>query len=150
MSPKSLFVLILISCSSVNAQTLSVSPWSFSLWGSIEGISEVSLEIDFVGFHYFHAWDKQVYRNILNDELVTKTSSFAISVVPLRLKYLRLGAIFFDHKFPISNASKYNLLLEIQYPFHRFILSYKHISNGFSVFNETNPGYDTLSLKVRF
>lgn len=144
-----LFLLLLIS-SSAYSQTLSVSPWSFALWGSIEGISEVSVEYEFIGLHYFHSWDENEYRNILNDELVTKTSSFAISVVPLRMKYLRLGGIFFDRKFPISNASKYNLLLEVQYPIGRFAISYKHISNGFSLFNETNPGYDTLSLKFRF
>lgn len=144
-----LFTLLLFS-SSAHSQTISVSPYSFALWGSIEGISEVSVEVQFVGFHYFYSWDNTEYRNILNKELVTKTSSFAISIVPLRMKYFRLGGIFFDNKFPISNASKYNLLLEVQYPIGRFAVSYKHISNGFSLFNETNPGYDTLSLKFRF
>lgn len=111
-------------------------------------MSEFYAEYKFVGLHYFHNWDETLYALDNSDQIIRKTSSFALSVVPVDLTYFRAGMIFFERRFPVSIASKTQFLLEASLPIKRFTISYRHISNGFGFFNDVNPGIDAFSVKV--
>lgn len=113
-------------------------------------MSEFYAEYKFLGLHYFHNRDETLYALDDSDEIVRKTSSFALSVMPVDLPYFRAGMIFFEQRFPVTIASKTQFLLEAKLPIRRVTLSYRHISNGFGMFNEINPGVDSFSVKVHF
>lgn len=113
-------------------------------------MSEFYAEYKFIGLHYFHNWDETRYALNGSDEIVRKTSSFGLSVVPLDLKYFRAGLIGFQRRFPVTKASRVHFLLEASLPIRRFTISYRHVSNGFGLFNEINPGVDAFSVKVHF
>lgn len=113
-------------------------------------MSEFYLEYKFLGAHYFHNWDDTRYALNGTDEIVQQTSSFALSVTPVDLTYFRAGMIVFERRFPVNIASHFQFLLELNLPIRRFTVSYRHISNGFGVVNEINPGVDSFSVKVHF
>lgn len=112
------------------------------------GMTEMYAEYKFVGLHYFHNREDTRYILDDSDEIIDRTSSLALSITPLDLTYFRAGMIFFERRFPVDIASRAQFLLEASLPIHRFTISYRHISNGFGLFNEINPGIDTISVKV--
>lgn len=150
---RTLFIVIsLLALWGTNAcsQNIGLSPSSHKLWGETEGISEFYVEYEFLGFHYFHSWDDRQYTLNDSDRVVRKTSAVAFSVMPVDVTYFRAGMIFFDRRFPVDIGSQAQFLLEASVPIRRFTLSYRHISNGFGLVNEINPGLDSFSVKYRF
>jgi hypothetical protein len=113
-------------------------------------MSEFYAEYKFLGVHYFHNWDETLYFREGTEEIIQQTSAFALSVTPVDLTYFRAGMILFDKRFPVDISSHVHFLLELSLPIRRFTISYRHISNGFGVFNEINPGVDSFSVKVHF
>ena len=144
-----LFILFFIPSISLG-QSFGVAPYSFSFWGSIDQTTQFSAEYEMVGIHYFHTWDEEVYRTSDTGQFVKKTSSFAVSVLPLDIRYLRFGGALFSNRFPITNANRLHFYLELNLPVWRFEISYRHISNGFNLFTENNPGFDTIGMRFRF
>ena len=149
------YILILISVlvfpwTDAHSQSIGISPVSHKFWGETVGMSEFYVEYQFLGLHYFHNRDDRLYALDGSDEIIQKTSAMAFSVTPLDFNYLRAGVIFFDRRFPVTIASRVQVLLEARLPIRRFTLSYRHISNGFGLFNEINPGIDSFSVKVHF
>ena len=145
------FILLLAFFpATVFSQSIGISPASHKFWGETEGISELYVEYTFLGAHYFHNWDDTRYSLNGTDQIVEQTSSFALSVTPVDLTYFRAGMILFERRFPVNIGSRVHFLLEASLPIRRFTLSYRHISNGFGVFNEINPGLDSFSVKVHF
>lgn len=134
----------------VLSQSVGISPVSHKLWGETEDISEFYAEYKFVGIHYFHNWDDTRYAMDGSDRVIMPTSAFAVSVLPVDLTYFRAGMILFDRRFPVDIASRVQFILEANLPIRRFTISYRHISNGFGMFNEINPGVDSFSVKVHF
>ncbi|MCC5942257.1 MAG: hypothetical protein JJU37_12015 [Balneolaceae bacterium] len=132
------------------AQSVSVAPYSFNFWGSIDQTSQFSAEYKMAGIHYFHTWDDEVYRTSTTGQFAKKTSSFALSLLPVDFTYLRFGGIFFTNRFPITSGNRVHFYLELNLPIRRVDLSYRHISNGFNLFTEDNPGFDTIALRFRF
>ena len=142
--------------------SVGVAPYSFKFWGAVDGASSITVDyrmsfIDLPGFmeppiigaHYFYQWDKKIYNSAAAGP-VTKTTTTAISLTPLNLKYFHLGGIAATSRFPISKTPKVNFYLQAVLPVWRFELRYTHISNGFGLLYDLNPGFDTLSLHVRF
>lgn len=113
-------------------------------------MTEFYAEYKFVGLHYFHNWDETRYVLEDSDEIIRQTSSLALSVTPLDLTYFRAGMIVFERRFPVDIASRVQFLLEVSLPIRRFTISYRHVSNGFGLFNDINPGVDSFSVKVHF
>lgn len=113
-------------------------------------MTEFYAEYKFLGLHYFYNWDKSLYALEGTNEIISQTSSFALSVTPLDLKYFRAGMIVFERRFPVTVASRVHFLLEASLPIGRFTVSYRHISNGFGLLNEINPGVDSFSVKYHF
>ncbi len=145
------FIAILaFSWTDALSQSIGISPVSHKLWGETEDISEFYAEYKFVGLHYFHNWDDTRYAMDGSDQVIMPTSAFAVSVLPVDLTYFRAGMILFDRRFPVDIASRVQFILEANLPIRRFTISYRHISNGFGMFNEINPGVDSFSVKVHF
>lgn len=113
-------------------------------------MTEFYAEYKFVGVHYFHNRDETKYTMDGSDRIIKPTSAFAVSVLPVDLTYFRAGLILFDRRFPVDIASQAQFILEASLPIRRITISYRHISNGFGMFNKINPGVDALSVKVHF
>lgn len=113
-------------------------------------MTELYAEYKFLGLHYFHNRDETRYSMDDTNEVIKKNSSLALSVVPVDLTYFRAGLIVFQRRFPVTVASRVHFLLEASLPIRRFTISYRHISNGFGVFNDINPGVDSFSVKIHF
>jgi len=110
------------------SQSFGVSPSSHKLWGESTGITEFYVEYKFLGLHHFQNWDDSQFVVKGTSDIISNSSSLALSIVPLDLTYFRAGMIFFERRFPITKGS----------------------SNGFGMFNEINPGVDSFSVKVHF
>ncbi len=147
------FFLFLLFCFSPFisvAQSISVAPYSFAFWGSVDQTSQFSIEYKMAGIHYFHAWDDRVYRTSTTAQFAKKSSSFAFSFLPVDFRYARFGGILFNNTFPITSGNKLHFYLELNLPIRRFDISYRHISNGFNLVTVDNPGLDTIGLRYRF
>lgn len=142
--------------------SVGVAPYSFKFWGAVDGASAITvdyrmsfinlpglMEPPVIGAHYFYQWDKTVYNSSVAGS-VTKTTTTAISLTPLNLKYFHLGGIAATDGFPVSKTPKINFYLQAILPVWRFELRYTHISSGFGLLYDLNPGFDTLSLHLRF
>ncbi len=143
-------LLLVFSWTTARSQSVGVSPSSHKFWGDTENVTEFYAEYKFVGVHYFHNRDETKYTMDGSDRIIKPTSAFAVSVLPVDLTYFRAGMIFFDRRFPVDIASQAQFILEASLPIRRFTISYRHISNGFGMFNKINPGVDALSVKVHF
>lgn len=144
--------------------SVSVAPYSFKFWGAVDGATSVGAEykLSFLfnsenspfyppvaGVHYFHQWDKRSYLPEKGGS-VTKTSSLVFSIIPVNVKYARLGGIVAQKNFPLSRSPRAHFYLQAVIPFGRFDIRYTHISNGFGILHDINPGLDTLSLHIHF
>lgn len=162
-----LILLLAFVSTAVSAQNFSVSfaPYSFKLWGVVDRATSVGIDykLSFLynrenslfrppvaGLHYFHQWDRTVYRITHREWETTKTSTVALSLVPLDLKYFRLGGIVAKNNFPLSLSPRANFYLQLVLPVKRFDIRYTHISNGMGFTHEVNPGLDMLSLHYKF
>ncbi|MDR9366315.1 MAG: hypothetical protein RI575_13335 [Balneolaceae bacterium] len=143
-------IFLVFSWTHARSQSIGVSPASHKFWGETVGITEFYAEYKFLGVHYFHNWDETLYFREGTEEIIQQTSAFALSVTPVDLTYFRAGLMLFDKRFPVDISSHVHFLLEVSLPIRRFTISYRHISNGFGVFNEINPGVDSFSVKVQF
>lgn len=163
---KNMVIGIMLSLAAIPLQaqdfTVGVAPYSFKFWGAVDGATALSadykmsfielpgiLDSPVAGIHYFHQWDKTIYNSSIAGR-VTKTTTAALSLTPVNLGYFRLGGIFSTHGFPVSRTPKSNFYLQAVLPLRRFEVRYTHISSGFGVLYDLNPGFDTVSLHVRF
>ncbi|MDZ7720667.1 MAG: hypothetical protein U5K72_17755 [Balneolaceae bacterium] len=145
-----LIAVLVFLWTDARSQSIGISPASHKLWGETVGLTEFYVEYKFLGAHYFHNWDKTLYSLNGSDKIINQTSSLALSFTPLDLDYFRAGMMVFQRRFPVTVASRVHFLLEASIPIHRFTISYRHISNGFGLLNEINPGVDSFSVKVHF
>src|SRR5690625_4171650 len=98
-------IALLLMSAPLSAQDFSVgvAPYSFKFWGAVDGASTITVDyrmsfIDLPGFmeppiigaHYFSQWDKKIYNSAAAGP-VTKTTTTAISLTHLNLKYFHLG-----------------------------------------------------------
>lgn len=162
-----LALLLAVLSTPVNAQNFSVSvaPYSFKLWGVVDRASSVGIDYKLpflynkennlfrapvIGLHYFHQWDRNIYRTKKKKSKTIKTSTIALSLVPLDLKYFRLGGIIAKNNFPLSLSPRTNFYVQLVLPIKQFDVRYTHISNGMGFTHDVNPGLDTLSLHFKF
>ncbi|MEX2600876.1 MAG: hypothetical protein WD355_04465 [Balneolaceae bacterium] len=136
----------------IYSQSLSVSPTSFKGWGQTPGMSELSVSYKNVSIHYFYVYRTYYgyYRH--RGELVYaghSQSTFAISYLPVSIyDIVRAGVMLSEKNFPLENGAKLNFWLEGGVDIGRFRISYVHISNGFGILHELNPGMDTIRFTV--
>jgi len=150
---KKLLLLLLLITGTANAQTLTVSSPSLSLWGKTPAIMEMSVGYKDVGVHYFHVMEPYylVRDAPFGMQYVAgqTTSNVGVSYSPINLfDIIRFGGMYFFKPFPVDIGERFNFLLDIGYNFRNFRISYSHISNGFGIPNEVNPGVDTIKLTV--
>lgn len=141
---KALFFILLFT-TSLSAQSISVSLPSFEFWGESKMISEVSVEYNDIGLHYFHSFTpKKPYMTDNNQ------SALGLSYSPLEWKFAKLGIIATNKPFPTERSIQANFLLDFGFSISKVSLSYRHISNGFGLIHPINNGYDAITITVQF
>lgn len=138
-----LLLLLLLWCSSIHAQSISINLPSFDFWGSSKMIGHVHIENYNVGVHYFHVIDKS--RPYMNSY---RQSSFGFSYSPIDLNYIQLGIITNTKPFPTNNSVKTNFMLNVGITIKNVRIYYIHISNGFGIRHPVNYGYDSIGLRI--
>lgn len=138
-------LFILLFTTSLSAQSISVSLPSFEFWGESKMISEVSVEYNDIGAHYFHSFTS--YKPYMMDN---NQSAFGISYSPLEWKFARLGVIATNKPFPTEKSIQANFLLDFGFNISNIRFSYRHISNGFGLVHSVNNGYDAMTITVQF
>jgi hypothetical protein len=142
--------LILFLAVHTHSQSLGISPYSFKAIGGIHSTSEIFFLYEQFGIHYFHTWDHNQFQTEEDKIITQKSSSLAVSFTPVRLTYFNAGAIYFKNRFPVTIGNRLHFMLALSLPLDRLTISYKHISNGFGLIYELNPGIDTISLQYKF
>lgn len=72
---------------------------------------------------------------------------------PINFSYknfeLNAGAGVFNRKYPTNQGAYLNFTIELYYNITNHIsIGYEHISNGFGLLHDLNPGVDNFSLKI--
>lgn len=126
------------------SQSISYSPVSFPAWGQVDGITEFSVEYYNTGIHLFVPY-------YTSETFAGKTTeNFGLSYTPINIKDIfKIGGIATLKEFPRSNVTNLNFLLDLGYENENVRIAYRHISNGFGLFHEHNPGYDTLTFTIK-
>jgi len=155
-----LILLCILSPSIVVGQefSVSVSPQSVKAWGIVEdavGFSAVfAIPVagnPIVGVHYFHSRDsKNDYILASSGRLVRKTSTLAASILPINLNYVRVGGMYTARSFPVSESPKFSFVVQAAIPISFFEVRYTHMSNGFGILHDINPGIDFISFAIKF
>ena len=159
-----LILISLLLLSSAQAQSITIAPTSIHLWGKTPGMMEMAVSYKDIGVHYFHNHSPSVLAyqsdqgvridHILPDMtgryVIEQTrSNIAASYTPVKIGgIIRAGGMLFANQFPIRSGQRLNFFLDIGYNFDRFRISYSHLSNGFGLVNEINPGLDSIRIKV--
>lgn len=143
-------ITFLLLPSVIAAQSISVAPTSFKAWGKTGYYSSISASYKNIGIHYFHPYKTLYWKNENYEGNGPETTpAFAISYTPINVEdILRAGAIIFDRPFPIKIGSQINFKLSAGYSFGIVRVSYVHISNGFGIMNDVNPGMDMMQLSL--
>lgn len=142
---RTLLILLFIPMSAM-AQSVSVSSPSFALWGSSEGLAQLSVEYKNIELHYFH-YMQEPHPLASNHHL----STMGISYKPISIKnILNLGVLLTHKPFPTMKSVRTNFIVDVGINIDRFRIYYMHISNGFGLQgNSYNDGYDSITMRVR-
>lgn len=138
-----IIILAFIPTSVTYAQSVTMSPLSMKGWGTTPDMAQVAVQYEGFGVHYFHNWNEHIY----NYEGITQPS-FAVSYSPIRLKHFEFGGMFSFNKLPVTTATNLNFILSAVLPIDNFDILYTHISNGFELLHDTNPGMDFISVRI--
>lgn len=135
-------VLVLIPCLA-SAQSVSVDPYSFDVWGDMKASTMVSVEYKIIGLHYIKV-HKEQYSPITEEP--TPASMLAVSIMSPYIKdLLRGGIIYFTSEFPTPTDTRLNAFIEASYPIKENIrIHYRHISNAGT--GDTNHGIDYVGI----
>jgi hypothetical protein len=138
-------ILAILLASPLKAQSVSISPYSFNLWGKSVGMIEISARDFNTGFHYFMPTDTS--ERLYKDEPSRLVPAFAVSYA-FRWKAFEFGPMLFDRPFPIVQGSRLNFFIDLGFEIGSVRISYKHVSNGFGLMNPMNPGVDSLTIRI--
>lgn len=140
------------------------SPWSVKVWGKAPAMQKLTLRWGSLELVYLHTFKTlyhvdRVYHLYGTD--VAETSEYhgsyvALFVMPVQLDAGRFRASagagwFFFKRFATGSGQHLNFTIQLSYMLtDRLGLMYSHISDGFGILNEFNPGVDNFSIKVTF
>lgn len=163
---KYLLTTLLLSLTVIaHGQTISVSPTSIPLWGQIRQTAKISIEykdFELVGVHAFEDYyDTEMTPVQKSNGYVIKRPGkyegtyIGLFYTPLDYSYrgfeVDAGAGFWNRKFPTRHGVRFHFTLSLSYMITDDIgVGWSHMSNGFGVIDNLNPGLDHLSIKVRF
>jgi len=138
-------LLILLLPATSMAQSGGVGH-SFKFWGQTEKTTEINVSHNNLTFHYFHNNSVRHYYKDGNKYEVVRTSTPAISFTPINVKFISFGFIISPKKFPTVRSSNANFIIKAKIPVGKLSLYYTHISNGFGLLHDVNPGVDLISI----
>lgn len=150
---KTVLLFLTFMTSVAYGQSVSFSPMSFNFWGRTPGMSSVAIEYKQFGLHYYYPFTPYYYVGDIehNAPEIPKTqSNIGISYAPIQVfNTVTAGAYIFAKKFPLSHmGQRVNFFVDIGFSVNRFRVSYHHISNGFGLVTEFNPGVDSIRLTI--
>lgn len=132
---------------SLQAQSVSFAPLSFKSLGSTPSMGAVTVEHKGFGLHYFYNYTEKVWTD---GEVQSNTrSAFGLSYAPLRRDWVQAGAILFHRSFPVEKAVQFNFYFELGWMFGPVGVYYRHVSNGFGLLHDVNPGVDHILMRVQ-
>lgn len=161
MKKLGLLIVLLLVGQVCFSQSFNVAPYSMKLWGQTQDMGSIDAGYGMISVHYFFTYkdNERFYDGSPRGELETSTvgkfiknqNTLAISVKPLSFRNIaRAGVMFSLNKFPSTNGSRLNFTLEVGKDITDNIrLSYRHISNGFGIQNNYNPGLDTFQITIK-
>jgi|SRR5690625_727197 len=152
---KTILLFITLTTSVAYGQTIdiSVAPTTFTFWGKTPGMSHLSIEYNRFGAHYFHPYTVYYYTGDIEHgaPVLPRTHpNIALSYSPIQiLGIVNAGAYVFAKKFPITYmGQRVNFFVDVGFNIKRFRVSYHHISNGFGIVTDFNPGVDSIRLTI--
>lgn len=129
---------------------LSISPYSFSLWGKTPATARYSIEYNIFEVVYIHSYNR------LYDPKGGRMQedNFALFVKPIHYSYKRLsvsgGIGYYLKGMPTTNCNHVNFQFQLDWKLSkRFGIRYTHNSDGFGLFNWINPGLDNFSINIK-
>lgn len=162
--------LIILGISEIGkSQSVSFSPTSVPLWGQIPSTAKASVEYkDFeiiavkaMQTMYDYHGTPDMYSNINSKGSIFDRPGkysgyyFGLFYSPLSVEYGNLsangGVGLWNRRFPTKNGEHIHFKLSASYKIHdNFSVEYEHLSNGFGIINQLNPGIDHFSIKYHF
>lgn len=155
---KQLFYILsifLITCS-VKAQTVSFSPTSIDVWGTVDKTMKVSVE-----YKNFEATIIRPYKDFdyisYEGEYMGSYKGWFIGLfynpIDFDVKSLNIksGVGLLHRPFPNEIGERLQFTMKLSYRLTDHIgISYSHYSNGFGLWNYFNPGLDNISIAYHF
>lgn len=156
---------------------LTVSPYSIDLWGSTPATSKITASYGMFEVIWFHGF-KTLYDTpglMKNSHKVSifapqmrimdkgKQASdyryggnyFSIFINPIQYHFWKFsitgGIGWFFRKLPDVRGRHLNFQLQLTYQIKDWIgISWSHVSSGFHIFTDVNPGVDNISIVISF
>lgn len=148
---KKLLLLLLLPMG-LQAQSVSVDPYSFQAWGELKASTMISVEYKVAGLSHAGLHYIKVHRTQYSPltEASTPPSVLGLSVTtPRIIDILRGGIIYFTRNFPTPTDTKLNAFLEASYEVIEHLrIHYRHFSN--IGIGDTNHGVDYIGLSYHF
>lgn len=154
---KNIIVILLLLPISGVAQSIEISPSSMKLWGQIPSVAKVAAE--YKDFEAIWLIPYRHYEFVMpaTGEHKGSSNDFNIGLFYKPVSVSKgdfsasggVGAFF--QRFPTGKGSIVNFTLEVEYRINKsFSVQYQHLSNGFGIQNDFNPGLDNLSIVINF
>lgn len=146
------FVLALVAGPmALRAQQIAVSPVSVPLWGRAPHTSKLA-----VSYHDVELVVLYAFCNGITDLQGAPYEGlfYGLFWTPINIDLWRFrleGGAGYMTKYPTKNGTHLLFTAKVTYRINDWLgARYSHISNGFGLLNELNPGLDAISLVYRF
>ena len=133
---------------SLQAQSITFSPTSVPLWGTAPATGKITAE-----YRSFQAVYLYAFKTMYDDRGGQYSGGFFALfwnplVIGLNSFEVRGGAGYFFRRYATINGTHINFQFQTNYQItDRLGITYQHISNGFGLFNDINPGIDNIGIK---
>src|SRR5699024_10913389 len=132
-----------------SGQWLQVSPTSMPLWGQSPQVAKISLgyrSVELVYLSGFKTLYDQQYATFGGEYVGVFWNPFTVEKGPVKFSG---GAGYFFREYPTVNGTHIHFSLKFSFRVsERLRLQYGHISNGFGLFSNLNPGVDNIGLVI--
>ena len=107
-----------------------------------------------IGIDYYSLGVFFIHNSNVNNKDEVNHNMFGISLTPINIEYrllsLRAGVVYLFKNFPEKyRGAKVNYTIALYFDLTDwFSVGYFHLSNGFRLFHNYNPGMDAITLKI--
>ena len=140
--------IFVLSALSVRAQHISIAPTSIPIWGKAPQTMKITASYRYVQAVWLYA-----FKTMYDDRGGQYSGGFFALfwnplVIGLNSFEVRGGAGYFFRRYPTINGTHINFQFQTSYKITDHLgITYQHISNGFGLFNDINPGIDNIGIQ---